>query len=326
MGKPKVWVGRRLPQAALDLLAADVELTVFPGELPASRADILAAVPGCDGLVPLLSDRIDSDVIDAAGPSLKVIANYAVGYDNIDLAAAGARGIWVTNTPDVLTETTADLAWALLMAAARRIGEGERYARSGQWKTWGPLLLLGHDVHGKTLGIIGCGRIGRAVARRATGFGMRLLYHSRSRDEALEAELPIEFVGFEQLLRQSDFVSLHCPLNDDTRHLIDAAALTMMKQSAILINTARGPVVDQAALVDALRIGEIAGAGLDVTDPEPPEPDDPLLQLDNAVVIPHLGSGSHETRTAMANLVVDNLLAVFRGERPPTPVNDPEAT
>jgi len=325
MGKPKVWVGRPLPQSALDRLAAEVELTVYPAELPPPREAVLAAVPGCDAILPLLSDRIDGEVMDAAGPSLKVIANYAVGYDNVDVPAASERGIWVTNTPDVLTETTADLAWALLMAAARRIGEGERYARSGQWKTWGPLLLLGYDVHGKTLGIVGCGRIGRAVARRATGFGMRLLYHNRSRDAELEAELPIEYVEFEELLRESDFVSLHCPLNDDTRHLIDAAALTLMRQSAILINTARGGVVDQAALVHALSIGEIAGAGLDVTDPEPPDPADPLLKLDNAVVIPHLGSASHETRTAMANLAIDNLLAVLRGERPPTPVNDPEA-
>ena len=325
MSRAKVWVGRPLPQAALDRLANQVDLSVFPGELPPPRTQILEAVPGCAALLPLLSDRIDGEVMDAAGDSLRVIANYAVGYDNIDVPAATERGIWVTNTPDVLTETTADLAWALLMAAARRIGEGERYARSGQWKTWGPLLLLGYDVYGKTLGIIGCGRIGQAVARRAAGFGMNLLYHNRSRNPDLEMELPISYAGLDELLETSDFVSVHCPLNDRTRHLIDVAALKRMKPTAILINTARGPVVDQAALVDALRSGTIAGAGLDVTDPEPPDPEDPLLKLDNAVVIPHLGSASHETRTAMAMLAINNLLAVLRGERPPTPVNDPEA-
>lgn len=322
MSRARVWVARPLPQAALGYLAEHVELEVYPGELPPTREEILRAVAGRDGLLTLLTDRIDAAVMDAAGPRLRVIANYAVGYDNIDVPAATARGIVVTNTPDVLTETTADLAWALLMAAARRIGEGERYARAGRWKTWGPLLLLGHDVHHKTLGLIGCGRIGAAVARRAKGFAMRVLYYDAQPRPDLVAELGLERVDLDTLLAESDFVSIHCPLTPETRGLIDAAALAKMKPTAILVNSARGPVVDQAALVEALRTGRIAGAGLDVTDPEPPDPADPLLSLDNVVIVPHLGSASIETRTAMALLAARNIVAVLSGGRAETPVNE----
>ncbi|NUQ01200.1 MAG: D-glycerate dehydrogenase, partial [Armatimonadetes bacterium] len=263
---PRVWVSRPLPQPALDRLAAEVALEVYHEELPPPpREVILERVRGAAGLLVMLNDRIDAAVMDAAGPQLQVIANYAVGYDNIDLAAAAARGIVVTNTPEVLTEATADLAWALLMAAARRVSEGERYARAGRWTGWAPLLLLGYDVHHKTLGIVGCGRIGEAVARRGRGFGMRLLYHNRQRRPELEQELGLQYVGLDELLATADFISLHCPLTAATRHLIDAAALALMKPTAILVNTARGAVVDQAALVAALRAGRLAAAGLDVT-------------------------------------------------------------
>jgi glyoxylate reductase len=236
--------------------------------------------------------------------------------------ACTRRGIPVGNTPGALTETTADLAWALLMAAGRRVAEGDRYVRAGRWRTWGPQLLLGGDIHGATLGIVGFGRIGQAVARRAGGFGMTTLYWSRTRAHpGAERELGATFVELDELLARSDFVSLHVSLNDETRHLIDAAALARMKQSAVLVNTARGPVVDQAALAEALREGTIAAAGLDVTDPEPMAPDDPLLQLDNCLVVPHIASASHATRGKMAEMAAANLLAGLRGERLPNPVN-----
>jgi glyoxylate reductase len=265
---------------------------------------------------------VDDAFLDAAGSGLKVVSNYAVGFDNVDVPACTGRGIPVGNTPGVLTETTADLAWALLMAAARRLPEGDRYVRAGRWRTWGPLLLLGPDVHDAALGIVGFGRIGQAVARRAGGFGMTILYHDVAQvPSEVERELGATFVPLDELLERADFVSLHVNLTPDTRHLIDRRALERMKPTAILVNTSRGPVVDTDALVDALGTGEIAAAALDVTDPEPLPADHPLVGLDNCLVVPHIASASPATRGRMAEMAAANLLAGVRGERLPTPVN-----
>jgi glyoxylate reductase len=320
--RPRVFVARRIPDAGLDPIVEACSADVWEDELPPPRAELLRRVAGCDGVLTLLTDRVDDAFLDAAGPGLRVVSNYAVGYDNVDVPACTGRGIPVGNTPGVLTETTADLAWALLMAAGRRVAEGDRYVRVGRWRTWGPQLLLGSDVHGATLGIVGLGRIGQAVARRAAGFGMTVLYWSRSRAEpGIEREFGATFIELDELLARSDFVTLHVSLNDETRHLIDAAALARMKPSAVLVNTARGPVVDQAALAEALRDRTIAAAGLDVTDPEPIASDDPLLQLENCLVVPHIASASYATRGKMAEMAAANLLAGLRGERLPNPVN-----
>ena len=295
---------------------------VWPDELPPPRAELLRRVAGCDGIVTLLTDPVDGELLDAAGSRLRVVSNYAVGFDNVDVPACTARGIAVGNTPGVLTETTADLAWSLLMAAARRVAEGDRYVRSGRWRTWGPLLLLGSDVHGGTLGIVGFGRIGQAVARRAAGFGMTILYHDVARaPEAVERGLGARFVALEPLLAESDFVTLHVNLTDDTRGLINRERLATMKRHAVIVNTSRGPVVEQGALFEALRDGVIGAAALDVTDPEPMARDDPLLGLDNCLVVPHIASASRATRGRMAEMAAANLLAGLRGERLPTPVN-----
>lgn len=304
------------------MLRAVAHVDVWPGELPPTRAELLRAVAGCNAVLTLLTDRVDDELLDAAGPQLRVVSNYAVGFDNVDVPACTRRGIPVGNTPGVLTETTADLAWALLMASARRVVEGADYVRAGHWRTWGPLVLLGPDVHGATLGIVGFGRIGQSVARRAAGFGMTVLYSSRSRASAeVEAALGAVFVPFEELLARSDFVSLHVSLSAETRHLIDAAALARMRPSAILINTARGPVVDTDALVDALRSGVIAGAALDVTDPEPLPASHPLVALPNCLVVPHIASATRATRARMATMAAANVVAGLRGDRLPTPVN-----
>ncbi len=316
MTKPTVYVTRRIPDEGLDLLRETCDLRVWEGSLPPAREVLLREVAGVDGVVTMLSDRVDAAFFDAA-PTLKVVSNYAVGFDNIDVPEATRRAIPVGNTPGVLTDTTADLAFALLMAAARRIVEGAQYVQSGAWKTWGPMTLLGQDVHGATLGIVGMGRIGQAMARRGRGFDMRVLYSGGQPDEQMEAEQ----VELDDLLRQSDFVSLHVPLTPKTRGLIGARELALMKPTAILINTARGPIVDSAALHDALANGTIAYAALDVTDPEPVPLDDPLLALDNCLIIPHLGSASHATRGKMARMAAENLLAGLRGERLPTCVN-----
>jgi glyoxylate reductase len=322
--RPRVFVTRRIPDEGLDPIAAACELDVWEDELPPSRDEMLRRVAGCDGILTLLTDRVDDGLLDAAGPSLKVVSNYAVGFDNIDVPACARRGIAVGNTPGALTETTADLAWALIMAATRRVAEGDRYVRAGQWRTWGPLLLLGSDVHGATLGIVGFGRIGQAVARRAAGFGMRILYSSRSRvPEATESALGATYVGLYELLERSDIVSLHVSLAADTRGLIDAKALSRMKRTAVLVNTARGPVVDSAALAVALRDGIIAAAALDVTDPEPIPVDDPLLGLENCLVVPHIASASRRTRGRMAAMAAANLLAGVHGQPLPTPVAPP---
>jgi lactate dehydrogenase-like 2-hydroxyacid dehydrogenase len=319
---PRVFVARRIPGAGLTPIIEACSADVWEDELPPPRDELLRRVAGCEGVLTLLTDRVDDGFLDAAGPSLRVVSNYAVGFDNVDVPACTQRGIPVGNTPGALTETTADLAWALLMAAGRRVAEGDRYVRAGRWRTWGPQLLLGGDIHGATIGIVGFGRIGQAVARRAAGFAMNVLYWSRSRAEpSLERDLAATFVELDELLARSDFVTLHVSLNEETRHLIDSASLARMKPSAVLVNTARGPVVDQAALADALRDGTIAAAGLDVTDPEPMAPDDPLLELENCLVVPHIASASHATRGKMAEMAAANLLAGLRGERLPNPVN-----
>lgn len=320
MSKAKVYVTRRIPAAGLDRVLAETDATVWEGHLPPPREEILRQVADCEGLLCLLTDKIDGRVMDAA-PKLKVIAQMAVGYDNIDVAAATARGIPVGNTPGVLTETTADFAWALLMATARRIGDGQKYIRDGKWQTWQPMGLLGPDLYGATLGIIGLGRIGSAFARRAQGFNMRILYANPRPKPAVAAEVGAEYVEMDRLLAESDFVALHCPLKADTTHLIGAKELRKMKPSALLINTARGPVVDQDALVEALREGVIAGAGLDVTDPEPIDPNHPLVHMENVIVVPHIGSASINARNKMATLAANNLLAGVRGERLPHLVN-----
>ena len=322
MGKSKVFVSRRIPEDGLQPVVSATDATVWQDDLPPPREELLRAVAGCEGVLTLLTDRVDDEFLDAAGPQLKVVSNYAVGFDNVDVPACTARGIPVGNTPGVLTETTADLAFALMMAAARRLAEGDRYVRAGKWKTWGPMLLLGPDVHGATIGIVGFGRIGQAVARRAAGFGMKILYHDvQQADPAAEAEHSATFLPLEKLLAQADFVSLHVNLTPETRGLINAEKLGWMKPTAVLVNTSRGPVVDGAALATALRDGQIFAAALDVTDPEPIPTDDPLLSLDNCLVVPHIASASHATRSKMAEMAAANLLAGLRVERLPTPVN-----
>ena len=322
MTRPKVFVSRAIPEEGLARVREATDATIWPDDLPPPRDELLRAVEGCDGILTLLTDRVDDELLDRAGPQLKVVSNFAVGFDNIDIAACTRRGLPVGNTPGVLTETTADLAWALLMAAARRLVEGDRYVRDGKWKTWGPMLLMGPDVHGATLGIVGFGRIGQAVARRAKGFGMRIVYHDLQRvPKQVEAEFDATFMTLEGLLSESDFVSLHTVLSPETKGLINAERLGWMKPTAIRVNTARGPVVDSMALVDALRNGTIAAAALDVTDPEPLPGDHPLVTLDNCLVVPHIASASRATRGKMASMAAANLLAGIRGERLPTPVN-----
>ena len=322
--RPRVFVARVIPEEGLAVVRAACDADVWPDELPPPRDELLRRVAGCDGVLTLLTDRVDDELLDAAGAGLKVVSNYAVGFDNIDLAACARRGIPVGNTPGVLTETTADLAWALLMAAARRVPEGDRYVRDGRWKTWGPLLLLGPDVHGATIGIVGFGRIGQAVARRAAGFGMEILYHDVNRlpDEAI-GPLGAAYVSLDELLAQSDFVSLHVNLTAETRHLINVRTLAAMKSTAVLVNTSRGPVIDQIALADALREGVIWAAALDVTDPEPVSMADPLVGLPNCLIVPHIASASRATRGKMAAMAAANLLAGVRGEPLPTPVVPP---
>lgn len=320
MAKPKVYVTRLLPGEALSRLEGECEVEVNPEERAPTKEEIIEHVRDKDGLLCLLTDKVDSEVMDSA-PNLKVISNYAVGFDNIDVKAATERGIVVTNTPGVLTETTADLAWALLMAVARRIVEADKFTREGKFKGWSPTLLLGSDVYGKTLGIIGFGRIGRAVARRAKGFEMRVLYYDIERaPEEVERELNAQYVDLEALLKEADYISIHAPLTPETHHMIGERELKMMKPTAYLINTARGPIVDERALVRALKEGWIAGAALDVYENEP-ELTPGLAELPNVVLAPHIGSASAETRTKMAEMAVSNLLSVLKGERPENIVN-----
>ncbi|HZT41063.1 MAG TPA: D-glycerate dehydrogenase [Chthonomonadaceae bacterium] len=315
----KVFVTRALPEEALQKVREIAEVEVWPEALPPPREALLEKVAAVDGLLCLLTDRIDAQLLDAA-PGLRVVSQMAVGYDNIDVAACTARGIPVGNTPGVLTETTADLAFALLLATARRIVEADAYIRSGRWQTWSPMLLTGQEVHHATLGIVGMGRIGYEMARRGRGFEMPILY-TGSPNPAAERDFDARRVDLDTLLSESDFVSLHTPLTSETKHLIGTAQLARMKPTAILINTARGPVVDQAALVTALQAGLIAGAGLDVYEIEPLPPDDPLLHLENVVLLPHIGSASVATRTKMAVLAAENLVAGLQGRPLPHPVN-----
>ena len=305
----RCFVTRDLPGPALDRLRERHEVDVWPERLPPPYEELRARTAEADGLLCLLTDRVDAELIENS-PRLRAIANYAVGYDNIDLDAARARDIPVGNTPDVLTDATADLAFTLMLAAARQLPDALLAVQTDDWVTWEPKGFLGHDVFGATLGIIGMGRIGRAVARRAEGFAMTVLHTG-----------PDGGVPLLALLKRSDFVSVHCPLTPATHHLIDAAAFEAMKPTAILINTARGPIVDQAALIEALRLGEIAGAALDVTDPEPPLAGDPVLSAPNLIVAPHIGSATHTAREAMATRAVDNLLAALDGEPMPHPVH-----
>lgn len=321
---PPVLVTRRLPAEALDRVGARCDMTLHDAEDAMPRDRLLAAAAGKSGAITLLTDRVDDEFLDAAGPQLAIVANYAVGFDNIDVDACTRHGVLASNTPDVLTETTADMAFALMMTAARRVAGGDRFLRSRTPWIWGPLMMLGQDVHHATLGVVGFGRIGRALAQRARGFAMRVLYHDVYRPAAeVERELGAEYRELEDLLRESDFVSLHTNLTPQTRHLINAERLAIMKPTAVLVNTSRGPAIDEAALARALREGQIFAAGLDVFEREP-EVHPGLLGCDNAVLVPHLGSATVRTRLAMANLAVDNLFAGLDGRRPPTLLN-PEA-
>jgi glyoxylate reductase len=314
----KVLVTREIPEAGLRPLE-DYDLTVL-SEAPPARDELLEAAEGAVGVLSNVTEKMDAEFMDAAGEGLKVIANMAVGYDNVEVEAARERGIVVTNTPGVLDETTADTAFMLLLAAARRLGESERTLRAGDWEWWGPKLFVGVDVWGKKLGIVGMGRIGQAVARRGRGFGMEILYHNRSRKEDAEKELDARRVELDELLETADFVSVHTPLTDETRHLIGPEELRRMKLTAVLVNTSRGPVVDEGALADALADGRIFAAGLDVYEDEP-KVHPKLLDLENAVLAPHIGSGSQETRDGMAVLAAENIVAVLSGGEPKTPVD-----
>ena len=320
MSKPRVFVTRRILESGLQLIEDFCEAEVWPDELPPSYEEILQHVEGIDGLLCLLTDRIDTRTMQAAGSRLKIISNHAVGVDNVEIAAATARGIPVGYTPDILTDATADMAFALLLAAGRRVVEGDRLVKAGGWKTWGPGFMLGADLNGATLGIAGFGRIGRAVARRASGFNMRILFS----DPAPALPEPGVFakqVDFDTLLGQADFISLHTPLTEATRGMINAGSLKRMKANAVLVNTSRGPVVDQEALYTALKSHQIFAAGLDVTVPEPLPVNHPLLTLDNCIIVPHIASASWRTRQNMSRMAAENLIAGLKGDRLPHCVN-----
>ena len=318
--KPRVYVTRLIPESAIKKLADNADCRGWEGELPVPREVLLREVQAADAVLSLLTDKIDAAVMDAS-PSLRVISNMAVGFDNVDVHEATKRKIMVCNTPEVLTDTTADFAFAMLLVAARRIVEGERMVKAGKWKTWGPMILLGQDVHHSTFGIIGLGRIGTEVAKRAKGFDTKVIYYDAIRRPDLEKELGIEFRDLRTLLAESDFITVHAPLIPETYHLIGEEQFKIMKRTAILVNTSRGPIVDPNALYNALRNRQIAYAALDVTEPEPIPLDDPLLTLENIVIAPHIASASVATRTKMALMAVENLLAGVRGERPPHIVN-----
>jgi glyoxylate reductase len=318
--KPRIFLTRAVPNPVTAALKKSFRLDANPHDRPLSRAELLRGMKNADGLIAMLSDTIDASMINAA-PKLRIIANYAVGYNNIDVAAATRHGIVVTNTPGVLTEATADLTWALILAVARRIPEGEALARSGRWTGWAPTQLVGGDLHGRTLGLIGMGRIGQAVARRAQGFAMAVIYYQRHRLSSLEERrLRARYCSLSRLHKTSDVISLHLPLTKESRHLIDRKSLRLMKPTAYLINTARGPVVDEQALIKALERKQIAGAGFDVYEQEPRIPAR-LRRLKNVVLLPHLGSAARETRVRMGMMVLENLAACFANKRPPNQVN-----
>lgn len=320
MSKPKVFVTRIIPDKGLELIKDFCEVDLWEDRLPPSREELLKRVQGVDGLLCLLTDTVDGDLLDAAGPQLKVISNYAVGFDNVDVDAATVRKIPVGNTPDVLTDATADFAFTLMMSAGRRILEGDRLVREGNWKTWEPMLLLGVEMRNATLGLVGFGRIGKAMARRAVGFDMRVIYYDPNETKP-DPDIKAISVDFETLLEESDFISLHTPLTPDTHHLIDSEALARMKPTTVLVNTSRGPVVDMEALYEALKSKRIFAAGLDVTEPEPLPADHPLLTLENAVIMPHIASASRAARDKMAWMAAKNLIAGLKGEHLPNCVN-----
>jgi len=319
--KPKVYVTRELPERGLKTIKERFDAEVWPEYAPPPKKTIIEKAKDVDALATLLSDKIDAEVFDAA-PKLKMIAQLAVGFDNVDVQEATKRGIYVSNTPEVLTDTTADFAWTLLMALARRVVEADKYVRMGKWEVgWHPAMLQGRDVYGATMGIVGAGRIGYAVAKRATGFSMKILFYDVIPRPEMEKDFGAKKVDLDELLKQSDFVSVHVPLMKETHHLINAEKLRLMKKTAYLINNSRGPVVDEKALYEALNEGRIAGAGLDVFEQEPTSLANPLLKLDNVVVAPHISSASYETRSKMAEMVADNLIAFFEGKKPPNLIN-----
>ncbi|MCW3993824.1 MAG: glyoxylate reductase [Candidatus Bathyarchaeota archaeon] len=321
MLKPKVYVTREIPERGLKTIRERFDAEVWPEYGPPPKKVIIEKARNVDAVVSLLSDKIDAEVFDAA-PRLKIVAQMAVGFDNIDVKLATKRGIYVTNTPEVLTETTADFAWALLMAVARRVVEADRYVRTGKWKvSWHPSMLLGRDVHGATIGIVGAGRIGSSVAKRAKGFNMKILYYDVVSRPELEKELGAKNVDLDTLFKKSNFISIHVPLTKQTYHMINEEKLRLMKKTAYLINNSRGAVIDEKALYRALKEEWIAGAGLDVFEQEPTPVNDPLLSLDNVVAAPHISSSSHETRSRMAEMVAENLTAFFEGRIPPNLVN-----
>lgn len=321
MARPKVFVTRMIPRIGLDIISETADTEVWQDPMPPLYETLLEKVKGVNGLLCLITDKIDAYLMDAAGPSLKVISQMAVGFDNVDVSSATSRGILVGHTPGILTHTTADFTFTLLLAAARRVAEGDRYVKSGRWKTWDPTLLMGHDVYGATLGIVGFGRIGQEVSKRAVGFNMRILCYDHHSVEDAASKLCAEPCPLDELLAASDFVSLHVPMTPETYHLIGARELRVMKPTSILINASRGPVVDLEALHAALVSGEIAYAALDVTDPEPISDDDPLLILDNCLIVPHIASSSIATREKMAGMAADNLVAGLRGEALPHAAN-----
>jgi glyoxylate reductase len=321
MAEPKIVVTRRIPEPAVEMLREAGDVWVSPDDRPLEVSELHDAIAGADVVVTLLHDKVDDAFLDAAGDQLRAVCNVAVGFDNIDVPAATKRGVLVTNTPAVLTEATADLAMTLILAVTRRIGEGERIIRAREPWSWHMFMLLGTGLQGKTLGVVGMGAIGQSLARRAKAFGMEIVYSdARQAPAEVEQELGARRVELDELLRTADVVSIHAPLMDETRHLINAETLGLMKDSAYLVNSARGPIVDEAALVDALKAGQIAGAGLDVYENEP-ETHPGLVELDNVVLLPHLGSATIETRTAMGVLAAENAVLALRGERPKTPVN-----
>jgi glyoxylate reductase len=321
MQKPKIYVTRELPDRGLNMIRKYFEAEVWPEYAPPPKKVIIEKARNVDAFASLLSDKIDKEVFDAA-PKLKIVSQLAVGFDNIDIQEATKKGIYVTNTPEVLTDTTADFAWTLLMAVARRVVEADKYVRTGQWKVgWHPNMMSGRDVYGATIGIIGAGRIGYAVAKRAKGFDMRILFYDVVPRPEIEKDVGAKKVDLDILLKESDFVSIHVPLMKETHHLINAERLALMKKTAYLINNSRGPVVDERALCEALKAGRIAGAGLDVFEQEPTLMDNPLLKLDNVVVAPHISSASLETRSRMSEMVAENLVAFFEGKKPPNLVN-----